>query len=148
MATIPYTFKNVNVSYAGITLSDFGQGDDVVTIALNNPLTSTLVGADGGAAVNLHADKSAKASMKMLATSYSNNVLAGFYELIAGGITVGILNPLVIRDSSGAALFVGDAILEGFPSDTAFGNDAGSWTWVFNIPEVGAFPGALGNPLI
>jgi hypothetical protein len=141
--TSVFTFTGMAVSYDGIPIGGFFHGDDVIKISYETPLVQMVNGVDGGGTFNLSGINAVRIEIKLLSSSTSNTTLSAFYgALRAGIITPGLLH---IEDVNGLSEFTGDAVLEGFPNDSQFGEKDSGRTWVFLCINPLLVPGQVGS---
>lgn len=70
-----YNFDNVVASINGVLMSGFWEGDDVVIIEPNAPLSNSISGAGGEVLTSISTDKRAKITLKLQPTSPAHDYL-------------------------------------------------------------------------
>lgn len=138
-----YGFRDVSVIYKGIAIDGFFDGDDQVKLAPTTELVSMKVGADGKGVYNLGADISGTLSLKLLAASASNDILAADYALLRAGEFSG--GPVYVKSTHGTALFAGTFVIKSWPTDFGFGREDTGRTWELVSTSVEIFPGMAGR---
>ncbi len=117
-----YNFKDVSVSYGGVLIDGFADGDSVV-IDYNREMSTEAVGADGEGAVSKLNDDSGTITLRLLQTSKSNDFLNGHALAKTNA-------PLFIRDNNGASLYVAEnAWIKSRPS-SVFGTEVSEREWI------------------
>jgi len=84
-----YSFKNVSLFVNGRAITDFYEGDDIITAARREDAASDVVGADGKMAVAIHANKSGTITFRLKQTSKDSGYLHSLVTASqAGSFTV------------------------------------------------------------
>lgn len=93
-----YSMERVVVSIDGRKVIGFAEGDDAVLIEDTTELGTEIVGADGSSLLSITADRSAKITLKLLASSPFNQFLQNKVDVmrsgtgLAGAMAVGVLD--------------------------------------------------------
>jgi hypothetical protein len=133
-----YSFNNVSLFVNGRSISDFWEGDDVITAARRNDAASDVVGAGGEMAVAIHADKSGTVVFRLKQTSSDSGFL---YSLVnaaqAGSFTVATVQ---IKDSRRNDLAIGTLGYILKPADMVRGQGVNvqEWTVVVEALDMSA----------
>lgn len=147
-----YSFKNVSLYVNGRAISDFYEGDDVITAARRNDAASDVIGADGKMGVAIHADKSGTVTFRLKQTSSDSGFL---YSLVnaaqAGNFTVATVQ---IKDSRRNDLAIGTFGYIQKPADMVRGQGVNMQEWVvvvealdMSADETSGVLGAIGTAL-
>ncbi|NBQ16876.1 hypothetical protein EBU24_01020 [bacterium] len=140
---VALSFRDVSVIYRGIKIDGFYDGEDQVGIALNNPLITEIVGADGKGVWNLGADLSAKLTLKLLSSSSANDLLGADWLLAAAGEFPGAV--VSISSANSTAIGTGVFAVTQPPNDFKFASKDTGRTWVLSTLSLNFFPGAWGK---
>ena len=109
-----YMFKNVIVDLNGVQVQDFAEGEDVVSVELENDRVKSYVGADGGSGQNVSPNKSGTLKLKVMATSAICTTLALMYQSLD---TVPVVANVLIRSSQGADFVSGNFLVSNVKYD-------------------------------
>jgi len=124
-----FSFKNLNVIYGIDEIEGFADGDDVVTIELDNDQFAKIVGAKGDVTRTQTTDNSCTITIKLLQTSKSNAVLMALYNTDRE-TGAGVL-PLIINDKeTGESHVVNNAWIMKAPNIVRGGNP-NTMDWIF-----------------
>lgn len=147
-----YSFNNVSLYVNGRSISDYFEGDDVITAARRNDAASDVIGAGGEMGVAIHADKSGTVVFRLKQTSRD----AGFlYSLInaaqAGNFTVATVQ---VKDSRRNDLAIGTFGYILKPADMVRGQGINVQEWtivvenlILSADETSGAIGAIGAAL-
>ena len=94
-----FSFSNLVTLINGVELSNFAEGDDVITIMRRNDSASDSVGADGKMMVSISSDKSGELTFKLQQTSPSNKFLTGLIALQENGADTFIPVNVLVQDT-------------------------------------------------
>jgi len=124
-----YSFSNVNVIFGILELEGFAEGDDVVTVIMDNNLYSDMAGAKGDVLRSKTNDNRCTITVNLLQTSQSNVDLSTVYnadrELGTG------VYPMVIEDKETKETYViNNAWIQKFP-DVTRGQNPNAMSWIF-----------------
>lgn len=129
MAFRNFSFTNVNVIYGILELQEFGTGDDVVNIELDEDLFSKSVGAKGDVVRTQTNDNSCTITIRLHQTSSSNADLTVAY--LADRNTGANVQPMIINDKEGGETYIiNNAWISRFPTVTR-GQNPNNMEWVF-----------------
>lgn len=130
-----YDPDQVTVSFAGIVLQGYGEGE-FVRIEDASDGFSTVVGTDGEVSRSKSMDRRATVTFVLMQTSESNDLLSALHNLdrsAPGGAGVGAL---YIRDRQGTALYrAGKAWIKRTPNVT-FDRAATSREWTIECERL------------
>lgn len=123
-----YSFKNGSLYINGRSMTDYDEGDDVITFARLNDAASHVVGADGKMAVAVHADMSGTGTFRLKQTSPDSGFLYGLVNSMQAGAFI----PIVIqyKDSRRDDLVAGTVGYIQKPADTVRGQGVNTQEWV------------------
>lgn len=134
MTVSSYSAVNLIVTFAGVALNGFADGDDVVMVERNNPSMSQVVGIQGDAVYSQTADKSGKITIKLLQNSESNSLLTAKIQASEAGAIVSA--PLIVTETgSDAKVTAMKCVIEGQPS-FARGANANTVEWTFLSADI------------
>ena len=94
-----FSFSNLVTLINGVELSNFAEGDDVITIMRRNDSASDSVGADGKMMVSISTDKSGEMTFKLQQTSPSNKYMMGLVALQENGADTFIPVNVMVQDT-------------------------------------------------
>lgn len=133
-----YDFSQVSITVGGFTMTGLAEGD-CLTIETDAELFTLKIGADGEGARNKSCNRAAKATIRLMQSSASNDILSGFQkadQLANAGIV-----PVMVKDGSGRSLhFAENAWLEKQPTAT-YGAESGVREWVFRSDNMQHYVG-------
>lgn len=133
-----YNSKRVIVTFAGQTLSGYDDGD-FVSIEMDADTFAKKVGADGEVARARTNNDCARATIRLLQTSRSNDLLSAMHAADrAFGTGKG---PLAVKDLSGTTLFFAPDAWVVRPPSVSFGREVGSREWALDTGPVEVFVG-------
>ncbi len=92
-----YSFDEAIVLVAGIPITGFDEGDDVIQIDRNEDTFDVKVGADGDDVAAKNANKSGTFVLRLLATSPSNAFLSAQFNLMEANFLPFV--PVIVTDS-------------------------------------------------
>lgn len=75
-----YSFLDIVLRVNGVRITDFAEGDSVITAAPRVDAATDKIGADGNMAVSISADRSGEIVFKLQQTSPSNAFLQQLYN--------------------------------------------------------------------
>lgn len=139
-----YSFKEVVFILAGVPITGFMSGDDVILVKRRTDVATPVVGADGNATVAVNADKSYDITFKLLQSSISNAVIQGILTTSDSVALVSV--PIQIQNLGGtdgcSAL---NAILTK-QADLQFGAGVNGREWTFFSNDAIVYIG--GSPVL
>jgi len=123
-----YSFKNVSLYVNGRVMTDFYEGDDVISCARVNDAASDVVGADGKMGIAIHADKSGTTTFRLKQTSPD----AGFLFGLVNAMQAGLFAPIVVqvKDSRRDDVVAGTLGYITKPADVIRGQGINLQEWV------------------
>ncbi len=142
-----YSFKNVSLQIDGRNISDYADGDDVITVARRGDAASDVVGADGKMAVAIHADQSGTFKFKIKQTSGDSGFLYSIVNAMQAGA---ILTPIavILKDARRDDLATGVLGYIQKPSDMVRGKGINLQEWTLVVESLNIsqsdLSGALG----
>lgn len=139
MALQTYSFDQVIVTYGGIPLEGFADGD---AISIEYPEGWTMQKGAGGAVTRSRVqDPTAMVTLRLQQTSPSNAVLAGFYEADRAARTSATALPLLIRDRrSGGELFAAQSGWVSQKPAMTFAEESGPREWTLTTHNAAGVP--------
>jgi len=136
-----YNSDEVEVIFGPVIMEGYADGE-FLTIEQESDDIDDVVGTDGEVAVSRTNDRRATATVKLLQTSNTNDLLSAIHLLglnspgMAGGI-----HPFVVKDRNGRTLIEGaNAWIKKAP-DRSFDKTATSCEWVIRIAQIARFDG-------
>ena len=123
-----YSFKNVSLYVNGRSMTDFQDGDDVITTARVNDAASDVVGADGKMAIAIHADKSGTTTFRLKQTSADSGYLFGLVNSMQAGAFIPIV--VQVKDSRRDDIVAGTLGYITKPADLVRGQGINLQEWV------------------
>lgn len=139
-----YDPKKVSVVFGVQPISGFADGE-FVTVERNEDTFSILVGADGEACRSKNSNKSGKVTIRLMASSQSNDYLSELQ--LADEISGNSPSPLQIKDSFGTSIHTAVTAWVVKSPTSAYGKDSGTREWVIETDELVAFVGGSSIPL-
>ena len=140
MTTRIYDSNQVQVSFSGIPVQGYADGD-FLTIAMETPAFTSVVGTDGEVSRSKSNDLRATITITLMSTSITNDLFSAIYtaDLAAdGGAGVGGLQ---VVDVNGTSLFTaGNAWITKIP-DVTYGREASERSWELQCDKLVAFQG-------
>jgi len=129
-----FSFKNCSVTFGGLILSGFADGDNVVEIVPNQEMFALMVGAKGDTTRTQTSDESARITVNLLQTSPSNKDLEAihFADKETGA---GILPLQIVNLDDDATYFCSTAWIIAPPTIT-LGQNPNAVSWVFEVEKV------------
>ncbi len=133
MTVKTYDPKEVSVIIGSQPLGGFADGD-FVTVERNEDGWSLLVGADGETTRAKNANKAGKITVRLLASSASNDYLSELQiaDELSGSATFG----LMVKDNRGTSIYAAATAWINKQPPAAFGKDAGTREWVIETDEL------------
>lgn len=138
MSVKTYDPKQVSVIVGSQPVGGFADGE-FVTVERNEDAFSLLVGADGESTRAKNANRSGKVTIRLLASSASNDYLSELQvadELSGNGVF-----GLMVKDARGTSIYTAATAWINKQPPAAFGKDAGTREWVIETDELIAFAG-------
>jgi len=132
-ASKTYNLAQCVFTINGVPLEGFGS-DDAVVIAPNDDLWTTQTGADGEETRSATNTRSGQATITLMSTSNTNDLLNTFLQLIKS-IAIGDRFVMFIRDlNSGDQVIAEQAYIQREP-DMSFGKEASTREWTIYLPK-------------
>ena len=129
-----FSFKNCSVTFGGLILVGFADGDNVVEIAQNQEAFSLMVGAKGDTTRTQTSDESARITINLLQNSQSNKDLEAIH--LADKLTgAGILPLQIVNLDDDTTYFAPSAWIIQAPQIT-LGQNPNAVPWVFECEKV------------
>jgi hypothetical protein len=139
--TKTYSAEEVKLSLAGREIdSGFGDGD-FVKIEMMSPQWTTKVGANGEAVRCKTADKRAKVTIILMATSAGNDILAQLLALDVGNPNGAGVGAFKLIDLNGRTLAEAPHAWVAAHPSVAFGREVGTREWVLECGQMDLFVG-------
>ncbi len=129
-----YSFKNVSLYVNDRPITDFYEGDDVITVARREDAASDVVGADGKMAVALHANSSGTFTFRLKQTSSD----AGYLYSLSNASQAGNFTAVTARvtDARRSDVAVGTAGYILKPADMVRGQGINVQEWVIVVESL------------
>lgn len=138
MALRTYDPKKVTVVIGGVPMSGFADGTFLSIIRSEDAFTK-VTGADGDTSRAKSNNRDGEATLTLLQTSPSNDILTGFAQLDErenGGVV-----SFTVKDLSGRSTFVSAfAWIRKLP-DSEYGKEISDREWVFELADMDMFVG-------
>lgn len=129
-----YSFKNVSLFVNGRPMTDYYEGDDVITVARREDAASDVVGADGKMGVAIHANRSGTVTFRLKQTSLDAGYLYALVNAMqAGSFTVASVQ---VKDSRRGDLAVGTAGYILKPADMTRGQGINVQEWTIVLEDI------------
>ena len=135
---LTYDPKQVTVIVGGNSISGFADGS-FVKIERNEDSWTLQMGTDGEGTRSKSNNRSGKVTVTLMQSSDSNNILQGIAtsdELTNGGLV-----PILIKDGSGASLYMAEQAWSVKPPSSEFAREAGGREWVLETDSLQVFVG-------
>lgn len=147
MSLANYDPDEISVSIAGVPVDpkagSGGYGPDTfLSIEFTSPRFSTQVGVDGKATRSKMLDRSAKATLTLMQSSLSNDLLSALAILDANTPNGAGVGAFLVRDRNGTSIYeAAECWIESVPNPQ-FGKEATTREWVIAIAKLNAFTGS------
>lgn len=129
-----YSFNNVSLYVDGRALSDYADGDDVITVARRNDAASDMMGADGKMAIAVHADKSGTFTFRLKQTSSDAGYLYGLVNAMQSGAYTPVT--VQVKDARRNDLAFGTVGYIQKPADMVRGQGVNMQEWVIVVESL------------
>lgn len=129
-----YSFKNVSLYVNGRAMTDYSEGDDVITCARTEDAASDEVGADGKMAIAINADQSGTVTFRLKQTSPDSGYLFGLVNAMQAGTFVPVV--VQVKDSRRDDVVVGNVGYIRRPADTVRGTGINTEEWVIRTEKL------------
>ena len=129
-----YSFKNVSLYVNGRSITDYFEGDDVITAARREDAASDVVGADGKMGVAIHANRSGTIVFRLKQTSADSGFLYGLVNASQAGSFTTV--SAQIKDSRRGDLVVGTAGYIMKPADMVRGQGVNVQEWTIVLEDM------------
>ncbi|MDH3598024.1 MAG: DUF3277 family protein [Candidatus Tectomicrobia bacterium] len=140
MTTRIYDANEVQISFAGVPVEGYADGD-FITITHASDAFSSVVGTDGAVARSKTMDNRADIELRLMNTSPTNAALSAIYQAdknSPGGAGVGAF---LCVDLSGTSLYAaGNCWIKRAP-DPVFGREANERVWLLEVDALQDFTG-------
>jgi hypothetical protein len=134
-ATKIYNPDEITITLDGTLLEGFADGE-FVTIEETSPRITSVSGSDGEVAVSKHMDRRATITVKLLATSDSNDKLDELMAMNEAGPGLPGIKPVFIRDRQGRSIHEADHAWVMEAPAVAFDRSAGSREWKIEVARL------------
>lgn len=139
MATLytPIDPTKDKVIVGGIQIVGFAD-DTKLTVSRDNDVMNKKVGVDGDVLLNINQDRTGTLVIRLLETSPSNDVFAGYLGLMRAGGAKGVTSFVVERAGSYSSINGGQCWIQSQP-DRTFGAEGAVYEWTLGVfdTEVG-----------
>jgi len=140
MTTRIYDANEVQISFAGVPVTGFADGD-FLTITHASDAFASVVGTDGNVARSRTSDRRADIEIRLMSTSPTNALLSAIATVdqnTPGGAGVGAF---LCADLNGTSLYAaGNTWIKRKP-DITYGREANERVWVFECDDLRDFTG-------
>ncbi len=138
MPLLEYAFDRVIVSFGGIEISAFGEGDDVVQAEHLVDAFGMPIGADGHGVAVRYSDNSGEIIFKLQYGSGASTKLTGLYNLARAGIRTTF--PILVKDPGNLTqlLAAPACIFQRLPKQD-WGRDPSDREWKFKAEDLEVF---------
>ncbi|MCH7305627.1 DUF3277 family protein [Acinetobacter sp. NIPH 1869] len=129
-----YSLSHHVVTVNGRTMENFGEGDDVIKVALRDDQITDKKGADGNIMPEVSANESAEVSLKFLYNAPENTYLEGLQKMFVEGFIHGV--SVSIYDTRSGQ---GEVSTTGYikrRADKSRGAKAADREWVIVVPKL------------
>ena len=147
-----YSFNNVSLYVNGRSITDFSEGDDVITAARREDSASDVVGAAGKMAVAIHANKSGTVTFRLKQTSSDSGYLYSLVNAAQAGSFTAIT--VQVKDARSKDLAIGTLGYIQKPADMVRGQGVNLQEWaivcedlVMSADQTSGVLGAVGAVL-
>lgn len=129
-----YSFKNVSFYVNGRSITDFHEGDDVITASRREDAASDVVGADGKMGVAIHSDQSGTFVFRLKQTSSD----AGFLYSLVNASQAGNFTAITaqIKDPRRSDLAIGTLGYILKPADMVRGQGINLQEWTIVVESL------------
>lgn len=107
--------------------------DEFLTIEQNEDQATLMIGADGEGAVARSKNKSAKITIKVMATSAANDILNAAYQAWEAG---GFVSVIFVKDLNGRSLHLAERAWPVKAPTVAYAAGVGEREWVFETDRL------------
>lgn len=129
-----YSFNNVSLYVNGRSITDWAEGDDVITVARREDAASDMMGAAGKMAIAIHANKSGTFTFRLKQTSSDNGYLYSLVNAMqAGNFTAMTVQ---MKDARREDLAIGTLGYIGKPADMVRGQGINLSEWVLVVEDL------------
>jgi len=133
-----YAPDKVTIVYGGAILTGYAE-DSFIKIETNTEAFVTHVGGDGEVSRTRNVDKTGKITVKLKASSDSNDVLTSFY--VADITSLQGYLPVIAKDTNGRTLAAGSSAWISKLPESEFGKEIGEREWVIDVADLDYFVG-------
>lgn len=140
MATKVYDSTEVTVSFSGVPIKGYADGE-FLTITFESNVFDDMVGTDGEVTRSKTNDFRATATIKLLSTSDSNDLLSAIYNVdrkAANGAGIGVF---LVKDRQGRSVYMASESWIQKPPDVSFDKTATAREWVIRLANLEYFTG-------
>jgi len=140
MTTKVYDADQVTVSVAGIPLTGYADGE-FLTIQFETDAFDDVVGADGEVTRSKTMDYRATATIKLMQTSDSNDLLSALYNTDRAAPNGAGIGAFMVRDKQGRSVYSASECWVKKPPDVSFDRTPQPREWTIRIANLAAFTG-------
>jgi hypothetical protein len=140
MSTRIYDANEVQISFAGVPIEGYADGD-FLTITHEADAFASIVGSDGNVARSKTNDNRATIEIRLMNTSPTNAALSAIYQAdkkAPGGAGVGAF---LCVDLNGTSLYTGGNAWIRRAPDPVFGREANERVWTLEVDNLIDFTG-------
>lgn len=136
-----YNGKKVAVIWGTIIFQGLAQDGDAISVAYDEDHVTKDVGLDGEVAWAMNANRTGKITVRLMATSLTNQLLSAAKELDALNGTA--VYPFIVKDASGLDIhFAKESRILKTP-DSSYSKEIGVREWVFDCGQLISNPGGI-----
>lgn len=139
MGVKTYNLGAVDVVFAGIPFEGFADGT-VITVARNNPASTSLVGGDGEGARAMSNDRSGTVTCVLMQTSATNLALSAIAKADEDSGGQGVFS-LMVKDGSGFSVAQAETAWLEKIADAEYGRELTNRTWVIKTDNLDSVVG-------
>lgn len=140
MAMKVYDGDQVTVSIAGIPLSGYADGE-FLTISFESNLFDDVVGTDGEVTRSKTNDRRATATVKLMQTSDSNDLLSALYNTDDRAPNGAGIGAFLVEDNQGRSIYSASECWIQKAPDVSFDRTATEREWTIRIARLEFFQG-------
>lgn len=130
----PHSFTQHVLIVQGVTIENFGEGDDAISIEYREDGISDTVGADGKMQMSISADESAEITVKLLANAPENALFERLHRQMRQGditsVSIALYNSVTGEGDVATYAYIPKL------ANKAKGTNAQDREWMFVVPKI------------
>jgi hypothetical protein len=134
-----YSACNVNVTFLGHVFEGLGEGDDAITVTMNEDVAQLTIGMQGDGVASMSCNASGEVTIRLLHGSATNEFLSKKVAGYRGGSLV--TGELIITEVGSNSKVVAQKTFIAKAPDFSRGATAGEVEWRFVSPAIDIFHG-------